>query len=317
MRILVTGGAGFIGSHVVETYQGVAEEIRVLDDLETGKLSNLLGFDQTFIRGTITDRRTVEEAVEGIDLVYHCAALASVPECSAAPEKCQEVNIRGLKNVLRAAARSKVKNFVFLSSSAVYGPKPSLPTKETHTLSPISAYAASKVQGEILVHQYGERSSMRTNSFRLFNVFGPRQNPEGGYSAAIPTFISRALSNEVIRIHGSGRQTRDFVYVSDVIQAIGRTLTAPSFSDPLNIGTGVPISVNDLVHQIKMLTNSSSPVLHEDKRADDAEHSCADVNRVLGLGWKPAASLEEGLNKTIAWQKSCDHSSVGKIEQFG
>jgi UDP-glucose 4-epimerase len=306
MKILVTGGAGFIGSHFVEAFQGRTEEIRVLDNLETGLLSNLEPFRHRFFEGSICDSRRVSEAMEGIDFVIHCAALASVPDCIAQPGKCCEVNIAGLETVLSTAVKHKVKQFAFLSSAAVYGSSPLLPTSEDCPLCPANPYAVSKAQGEELVRRYYAGSDLTAKSFRLFNVYGPRQNPNGGYAAAIPRFISQALRNKPITIHGSGEQTRDFIFVTDVVSAILHALNLPVFGESVNIGTGLPFSILELVQNITSLTGSTSPILFESNRNGDAVHSCASVDRISSTNWRPCTSLLQGLTSTIKWQK-LDH----------
>ncbi len=303
MKVLITGGAGFIGSHFVEAFQGQAEEIRVLDNLETGLLSNLEPFRHRFIEGSICDSKRVSEAMEGIDLVIHCAALASVPDCIAQPGKCREVNIAGLETVLSTAAKHKVTQFAFLSSAAVYGSSPLLPTSEECPLRPANPYAVSKAKGEELVRRYHASSDLTAKSFRLFNVYGPRQNPNGGYAAAIPRLISQALTNESITIHGSGEQTRDFVFVADVISAVLSSLGNVELREPINLGTGAPVSILQLVAQISTLTDSSSPTIFEASRDGDSAHSCANIDRLASTGWRPSTSLHAGLQTTIAWQK--------------
>ena len=304
MKVLITGGAGFIGSHFVESLQDQAQEIRVLDNLETGLLSNLEPFQHRFIEGSICDSKRVSEAMESIDLVIHCAALASVPDCIAQPGKCSEVNIAGLETVLSTAVKHKVKQFAFLSSAAVYGSSPLLPTSEDCPLRPANPYAVSKAQGEELVRRYQTGSDLTAKSFRLFNVYGPRQNPNGGYAAAIPRLISQALTHEPITIHGSGEQTRDFVFVADTVSAVLSSLGNVELQEPVNVGTGAPVSILTLVREISSLTGSTSPTLFESRREGDAAHSCAAVDRLTALGWRPAVPFDEGLRKTIEWQKA-------------
>lgn len=303
MRVLVTGGAGFIGSHFVEALTDRAQELRVLDNLATGSLSNLAQCQHSFLEGSICDRNLVDKAMEGIEMVLHCAALSSVPDCIAQPGRCLDTNITGLETVLSAAAKHKVKQFAFLSSAAVYGSSPLIPTSEDCPLSPTNPYANSKAQGEELLRKYSTTGGMNAKAFRLFNVYGPRQKPNDGYSAAIPRFVSQALKHRPITIHGDGKQTRDFVFVTDVITAILQTLENPNLQGPVNVGTGSPISILALIHEIISVTSSGSPILFESQREGDANHSCATVGYLASLGWKPTTTLSMGLRATIDWQQ--------------
>ncbi|MFT6576203.1 MAG: UDP-glucose 4-epimerase [Akkermansiaceae bacterium] len=242
-KILITGGAGFIGSHLVESFQGIAEEIRVLDNLKTGKRANLRGLDHRMIVGSITDSEVVRTAIQGVDQVFHCAALSNVPECLDNPAECDRINLQGLVNVLKASEGHGVSNFSFASSASVYGPTPSVPTDEQAPLSPDNPYAQSKADGEVLIADFHSRGRMSAVSLRLFNVYGPRQDPGSGYAAAIPQFISKALRDEEITIYGDGLQTRDFVFVKDVTAAFHHLSTRPHLSSPFNVGGSQAITV--------------------------------------------------------------------------
>jgi UDP-glucose 4-epimerase len=210
MKILITGGAGFIGSHLATLYQGRAT-IRVLDNLRTGHRHNLAGLAVEFIEGSILDPATVQRAMLGVDYVFHLAAFVSVPESVRDPATCTAINITGLQNVLAAAAQASVKKLCFASSAAVYGDNPSVPKFETMTPEPRSPYAETKLAGEVLCAEATARGTLATVALRFFNVFGPRQDPAGPYGAAVPIFFREALAGRPITIHGDGSQTRDFI----------------------------------------------------------------------------------------------------------
>ena len=300
MKILITGGAGFIGSHLVAAYQGIAEEIRVLDNFQSGRAENLEGFSHTLIKGSVCDSALVNEAVDGIDCVFHLAALGNVPECLKNPHQCNETNIQGLKNILKSSQKWDVPRFVFPSSASVYGLNPPNPTREDIPLSPLNPYANSKVEGERLVDSLGQSTQCSTCSLRLFNVFGPHQDPNGGYAAVIPLFISKALKNEPIEIHGDGLQTRDFISVRDVIAAFVHTAKHPDLKGPFNVGNTKAIRILDLAKRIIELTESSSEIVFQKARATDARFSSACCQKLINTGWKPTNSLITGLHETIA-----------------
>ncbi|MDH3981948.1 MAG: NAD-dependent epimerase/dehydratase family protein, partial [Kiritimatiellaceae bacterium] len=212
MRVLVTGGAGFIGSHIVEHFQGKAN-VRVLDNLRTGYLKNLEGMDHEFIEGSIMDRGVVRTAVEGVDYIFHMAAMISVPESMGKPIECVEINTTGTLVVLEEAAKAGVKKMCFSSSAANYGDNPVVPKIETMLPEPKSPYAITKLDGEYYCDLFNREGKLATGVMRYFNVFGPRQDPGSAYAAAVPIFIDKAVKNETITIFGDGEQTRDFIYV--------------------------------------------------------------------------------------------------------
>jgi len=300
MKILITGGAGFIGSHLVEAFQDIAREIRVLDNFRTGKSKNLAGFSHTLINGSVSDSAVINEAVRGIDCVFHLAALGNVPECLKNPNDCRDTNINGLKNVLDCVKKWGVPRFIFPSSASVYGLNPPSPTREDTPLSPLNPYARSKAKGECLVDTLNDSGSCSTCSLRLFNVFGPRQAPDGGYAAVIPLFISRALTNEPIEIHGDGLQTRDFISVRDVSSALIHAAKHPGLMGAFNVGTSKTIRIIDLANRIIRLTGSSSEIVFQEPRATDARSSSACCQKFINTGWKPSDSLVVGLCETIA-----------------
>ncbi len=299
MKILVTGGAGFIGSHIVQHYQGIADEIRILDNLRTGYRRNLDGLDCVFLEGSITDRKLVEEAVAGVDLIFHMAALVSVPESMSKPAECVEINVNGLLNVLEAAAQAGAKKLVFASSAAIYGDNPTVPKLETMYPEPKSPYAITKLDGEYYLGMFTGEGRLETAAIRFFNVFGPRQDPKGAYAAAVPIFIEKAVKGEDITVFGDGGQTRDFIYVKDIVGALSFAAETPGVTGVFNAGYGGQITINDLAGGILSAADSKSRILHGPERAGDVRHSRASAEKLLAAGWKPRHTLDEGLAATL------------------
>ena len=217
-KILVTGGAGFIGSHIVERYQGKAE-IRVLDNLRSGFLHNIKDFDCEFIQGDITNRDDVARAVEGVDYIFHLAAMISVPESMSEIIECNRLNSIGMITVLEEAAKAGVKKLVLSTSAAIYGDNPVCPKVETMFPEPKSPYAITKLDGEYYCDMFTKTGKLQTACLRYFNVFGRRQDPDGAYAAVIPKFLKQMLSGQVPTINGDGKQSRDFTYIDNVIEA--------------------------------------------------------------------------------------------------
>lgn len=303
MKILVTGGSGFIGSHIVEHYQGKAEEIRVLDNLRTGYRKNLDGLNCTFIEGSVTDRDLVRKAVQGVDYIFHMAALVSVPESMAKPGECVDINVHGLLNVLEEAAAAGVKKLVFASSAAIYGDNPTVPKLETMFPEPKSPYAITKLDGEYYLNLFRAEGRLETAAIRFFNVFGPRQDPKGAYAAAVPIFIEKAVKGEDITVYGDGDQTRDFIYVKDIVGALTFAAETPGVTGVFNAGYGGQITINTLANQIIENAGTSSKVLHAPERPGDVKHSRASAEKLLAAGWKPKHTLEEGLAATFDFFK--------------
>ncbi len=301
MRILITGGSGFIGSHIVEHYQDKAEEIRVLDNLRTGYRHNLDGLKHTFIEGSITDRELVRKAVEGVDYIFHLAALVSVPESMAKPGECVDINVHGLLNVLEEASAAGVKKLVFASSAAIYGDNPTVPKLETMIPEPKSPYAITKLDGEYYLGMFQREGRLETAAIRFFNVFGPRQDPKGAYAAAVPIFIEKAVKNEDITVFGDGGQTRDFIYVKDIVGALSFAVETPGVVGVFNAGYGGQITINDLANGLISAAESTSKVLHGPERAGDVRHSRASSDKLRSAGWTPKHSLEEGLGVTLGF----------------
>lgn len=302
MRILVTGGAGFIGSHVVERFHR-DHDVTVLDDLRSGHLRNLKGLRHRLVRGSILDEAALADAAAGADLVFHLAAMVSVPESVAQPEACEALNVTGTARVLAAARKARAAKVVLASSAAIYGDNPTVPKLETMEPEPRSPYAATKLAGERLLAEAADRS-LSTTSLRFFNVFGPRQDPASAYAAAVPIFIRKALSGEPITVFGDGGQTRDFVYVKDVVSALAHVASRPDVLGSFNVGYGSSVSISDLAVEILRLTGSSSQVRHLPVRAGDVRHSLASAEKLRATGWKPDHSLAEGLVRTVEWYRS-------------
>jgi UDP-glucose 4-epimerase len=312
MRILVTGGAGFIGSHLVEHFQGV-DEVVVLDNLRTGHQHNLEGLSHTFIDGSVTDRAAVDRATEGVDLVFHLAAMISVPESMAAPRDCVDINVTGFLNVLESAAAAGVRKVVFASSAAIYGDNPTVPKVESMKPEPKSPYAITKLDGEYYMDMFRREGKLATASLRFFNVFGPRQDPSSAYAAAVPLFIQRALANEDLTIFGDGEQTRDFVYVKDIVEALAYVGQGSDLQGVFNVGYGNSMSVNDLAALIVRLSDSSSKITHLPERAGDVRHSCSSIERILSSGMRYAGSLEQGIAETLRYSKTLNRVSTGSV----
>jgi UDP-glucose 4-epimerase len=298
MRILITGGAGFIGSHLVEHFQQSAE-IVVLDNLRSGYRHNLAGLVHTFIEGSVTDREVVESAMAGVDFVFHLAAMISVPESMHQPRKCTEINTLGLLNVLESAAANGVRKLVLASSAAIYGDNPTVPKVESMNPEPKSPYAITKLDGEYHLEMFRRQGRLDTASLRFFNVFGPRQDTKSAYAAAVPIFMQKAFSSEEIVIFGDGEQTRDFIYVKDIVAALVHAATSPEMHGPHNVGYGTSITVNELAALILRLSKSSSKITHFPERPGDVRHSRASIDKLLGTGFRHASSLVEGLSDTL------------------
>ena len=302
MRVLITGGAGFIGSHIAEYFNGKAE-IRIFDNLRTGYKHNLDGLDVEFIEGDICDRAAVKAAMQGVDYVFHLAAMVSVPESMFKPGECVDINVHGLLNVLEEAAAAGVKKLCFSTSAAIYGDNPVVPKLETMIPEPKSPYAITKLDGEYYCNMFTREGKLQTACLRYFNVFGPRQDPKSAYAAAIPIFTAKAVANEDITIYGDGEQTRDFIYVKDIVEA-NVFMAMSEFTGVYNIAYGQKITINDLVKEIVKVTNSKSKVVHLDERPGDVKHSMAGVEKLASTGFKPKHTFAEGMEKTIAFFQS-------------
>jgi len=298
MRVLITGGGGFIGSHLVEYFQGRAD-VRVLENWRTGHRHNLAGLHYELIEGTILDRETVRRAVAGVDYVFHLAAMISVPESMQEPVECNAINATGTLIVLEEAAKAGVKKLVLSSSAAIYGDNPVTPKRETMFPEPKSPYAITKLDGEYYGQLYSAEGRLATTSLRYFNVFGPRQDPRSAYAAAVPIFIDRAVKQEPITIYGDGEQTRDFVYVKDIVAANVFFATASPETGVFNVAGGQCITIRELCTRICQLTGSRSEIRHAPERAGDVKHSLAAIEKLKAAGFIPKNDFATGLQATI------------------
>ena len=308
LRFLVTGGAGFIGSHLVGYLlaQG-AKQVRVMDNLLTGSRANLAAVWQhpafEFLEGDIRDPEACLQACEGIDIISHQAALGSIPRSIRHPATTHAINASGFVNVLVAARDRGVQRVVFASSSSVYGDDPHLPKREEHIGRQISPYAVSKYTNELYAHVFGELYDLTMIGLRYFNVFGPRQDPNGPYAAVIPLFISQMMNDQRPIIHGDGSQTRDFTFVENVVQAnvlAMMTEAEAAYGEIFNIALGAQTSVLALFQTIKKLLNNELEAEFRPRRRGDILHSQADISKAKRiLGYKPYWDLEAGLKETI------------------
>jgi nucleoside-diphosphate-sugar epimerase len=309
MRIsLVTGGAGFIGSHIVRALIARGDSVRVLDNFSTGKRDNLYRLDGSLeiIEGDLQDRSRVAEAVGGVDYIFHQAAVVSVPQSMQEPEVCFEINVKGTLNMLEAAREAGVKQVVLASSAAVYGESQDLPLKEGSILGVLSPYAASKQVTEVYAGLYTRGFGLPVVALRYFNVYGPRQSLDSDYAAAIPIFSHRLLNAQAPTIFGDGCQRRDFIYVSDVARA--NLLAAENdqaAGQVFNICTGEEISILDLVETLSEIIPESPAPEFGPPRSGDIYRSQGDPSRAEKvLNFRPEISLHEGLSKTVEWMRT-------------
>jgi UDP-glucose 4-epimerase len=298
MRVLITGGAGFIGRHLADHFQD-RSEVRVLDNLRSGFESNLSGLQCQLIVGSVLDRDLVREAMKGVDIVFHLAAMTSVQESVQKPTECAEINTGGTAIVLEEAARARAKKLIFSSSAAIYGDNPTIPKIESMPAEPKSPYAASKSEAERHCRSFTAEGRLATVSLRYFNVFGPYQDPGSEYAAAIPAFIAKAIRNEPITIFGDGRQTRDFIYVKDVVAANAFFALTSEATGVFNVAWGRQITITDLALTIRNLTKSSSAIHYGAERLADVKHSVAGVDKIHAAGFRPVCGLTGGLRTTI------------------
>jgi len=302
-RILVTGGAGFIGSHLVERL-GVRNEVTVLDDLSTGSLRNLASVPgQLHVkRSSILDADVVAAAVAGQDVVYHLAAKTSVPESVAKPDAYWRTNVEGTLTILKAAADAGVRRVVFTSSAAVYGTSEVNPKVETMRPEPASPYATTKMVGEFACVEIASMKGIETVAVRIFNAYGPRQDPRSAYAGVIAKFCTAFAAGKPIEIHGDGQQTRDFLYVGDLAEALELAGEGPVADQVLNLGSGKATAVSEVARVLSEITHTSPRIARKSPREADIRHSLADIGKAREkLGFRPRTPLREGLEKTLAF----------------
>jgi nucleoside-diphosphate-sugar epimerase len=306
---LVTGGAGFIGSHIASALVAGGARVRILDDLSTGHRENLeeIGGDIDFIPGSVADEELLNKALEGVELVFHEAAIPSVPRSVEAPRQTHIASVDGTFSLLLAARDQKVRRVVYAASSSAYGDQPTLPKSEQMLPDPLSPYAVAKLVGEYYCQVFTRVYGLETVSLRYFNVFGPRQDPGSQYSGVVSRFISALLSNERPVIYGDGEQSRDFTYIENVVFA---NLSAAEAKDAagkvINVANGERITLNQLLAELKDLTGKQDVTAeYFEPRVGDVRHSLADITMARELlGYESKVDLREGLQRTIDWWKA-------------
>ncbi|HEY4709707.1 MAG TPA: SDR family oxidoreductase [Candidatus Acidoferrales bacterium] len=305
MRYLVTGGAGFIGSHIVDELVRRGHSVVVLDNLSTGKESNLASVREKIelSTGSVTDLAAVQAACRGADYVVHLAARTSVPRSVQDPVDTNHANIDGTLNVLVAARDAKVRRFVFAASSSAYGDTPTLPKVETMQPAPISPYGVTKYVGELYAQVFGRVYGLENASVRYFNVFGPRQDPTSQYSGVLSRYMLAVIEGEAPVVYGDGEQSRDFTYVENIVDETLRACEAPGASGKVfNGGTGARITLNDVLRQIEKITGKKLRAKYEPARTGDILHSQADISLARRvLGYEPRVLFEQGLKRTWDW----------------
>ena len=302
--VAVTGGLGFIGSHLVKRLNE-NNDVIIVDNQSSGNIKNIKDLDFSRIDTDLVDITEVnlERIFEGVDYVYHLAAVTSVPQSVNDPLRSNEVNITGTLKVLEAARRCGVEKLVFSSSSAVYGETEFLPISEKNHINPLSPYAVTKATGELYCRVYSEIYDLSTISLRYFNVFGPKQDPESQYAAVIPIFIDKLLKNQRPVIYGDGEQTRDFVNVKQVVDA--NILAAESSeTGNYNIGLGRSTTINHLFEIIKEIMHKDIKPVYEDERPGEIKHSVADISKAISIGYSPKNDFTRELTETVEWFKS-------------
>lgn len=304
MRALVTGGAGFIGSHIAHRLVREGHEVVVLDNLSSGKLENLAAIREQvrFVEGDVRDRAAVEAVTAGCEVVFHEAAIVSVPYSVEHPEESHDVNIEGTINVLQAARKAKTRRVVFASSAAIYGEEPTLPKVETLLPEPVSPYGVEKLTGEHYLATWSRLFGLETVALRYFNVFGPRQDPSSAYSGVISIFGDRILAGKPITFFGDGKQCRDFVYVDNVVSANILAATRPNVSGRVfNVGCGARTTLLELAELIGKTAGKPVERSFGASRAGDIAESVADIGRARReLGYEPTVGVAEGLARLIA-----------------
>lgn len=308
--VLVTGGAGFIGSHLVERLLGEGRTVRVLDSFVEGREANLAfgakhGDRLEVVRGDVRDLGAVERVTRGVELIFHQAAMRSVPRSVDDPLGANDNNVTGTLHVLEAARRAGVRRVVYASSSSVYGDRPELPKREDQPPQPISPYAASKLADELYASVWNRLYGVETVGLRYFNVFGPRQDPTSEYAAVIPRFILAAIDKKPLEVHGTGEQSRDFTYIDNVVEANCLAAKAPDAAGQVfNVGAGSRVSLLDIIARLETLLGRPLERRHMPPRAGDVPHTLADMSKARALmGYAPLVQFDEGLRRTLEFFK--------------
>lgn len=305
MDFLVTGGAGFIGSHLIAGLLARGHEVRAVDDFSSGKRANLAPFEGRIdmIEGDIADPDVCRRVCDGVRVVLHEAAVPSVPQSIADPATSHRANVQGIFNMLQAAREAGVKRFVSAASSSAYGESPTLPKIESMPTSPLSPYAVQKLTGEQYCRVFALCYGLETISLRYFNVFGPRQDPKSQYAAAIPAFVTAILADRPPTIYGDGEQTRDFTYIENVINANLLAAEAPmTRGEIVNIACGEHITINEIISRINEVAGKNVRPNHVDPRDGDIKHSWADIQLAEKvIGYRPTIKFDDGLERTIKW----------------
>jgi len=307
MKVLISGGAGFIGSHLADALVEKNYSVSILDNFSSGKEENIKAIKNKIelIHGDILDKELLLKATKNVDYVFHLAAQTSVVESIKDPLKTFEINTKGTRFLFYACAKNKVKKVIFASSAAVYGDNLKLPKKESFKPSPISAYGLSKYMAEKLSNLFYKKTKLKIISLRYFNVYGPRQDEKSNYAGVISKFISSILKNQQPIVFGDGTQTRDFVYVKDVVKANLLAMEKENLNnDIINIASSKPTSILDLIKTINKLTNKTIEPIFKEAREGEIKHSYASIEKAKKvLGFKPEYDLQKGLKETIEWYK--------------
>ena len=306
---LVTGGAGFIGSHIASALAASGARVRIIDDLSTGYRENIeeIGGDVDFIQGSVADEAALNRAIEGAELVFHEAAIPSVPRSVENPRQTHVASVDSTFSLLLAAKENNVRRIVYAASSSAYGDQPTLPKVETMLPEPLSPYAVAKLVGEQYCQVFTRVYGLETISLRYFNVFGPRQDPSSQYSGVISRFISAVIGGETPVIYGDGEQSRDFTYIGNVVDAnLKAAESAKAVGHVINIANGERISLNHLLREVQDLTGKANLTAdYQPTRAGDVKHSLADISRARDLlGYEPKIDLRQGLSLTMDWWKN-------------
>lgn len=312
---LVTGGAGFIGSHIAAALMAQGARVRVLDDLSTGHRENIeeIGGDLEFIEGSVADEQLLNKVLENVEVVFHEAAIPSVPRSVEAPKQTHIASVDGTFSLLVAARDRGVRRVVYAASSSAYGDQPTLPKAEQMLPDPLSPYAVAKLVGEYYCQVFTRVYGLETVSLRYFNVFGPRQDPGSQYSGVVSRFISVLLSGEQPVIYGDGEQSRDFTYIDNVVFANLQAASAKDASGKvINVANGERITLNELLSEVKDLTGKQDVTAeYREPRVGDVRHSLADITLAQQyLGYESKVGLREGLQRTIDWWKSSRFASI-------